>query len=197
MSIRRAIGTIRDFSTTGRVWASASQAEFGQNGDPGPNATKFRKSQRKALREGKTQVVGGLDALNDLLDPRPASSKENDRPRTFTRERGRDSTGVKEREGRTSVRRGPRNFEYKGKSVSPPDAYGTSMRLSKITRSKSGMTPADLDKAIKMVMDSPKSEVSTPVWNMLLGTIGREGRLELMWKTFNDVSHCLSKGSVY
>jgi len=51
------------------------------------------------------------------------------------------------------------------------------------------MSPADLDKAIKLVMDAPKSTVSTPVWNMLLGTIGREGRLELMWKTFNDVSY--------
>ena len=50
------------------------------------------------------------------------------------------------------------------------------------------MTSADLDKAIKLVMESPKSSVSTPVWNMLLGKIGREGRLELMWKTFNDVS---------
>lgn len=197
MSIRRAIGTIRDFSTTSRVWALASQIEPRQNGDPGPNAAKFRKSQRKALLEGKTQAVGGLDALNDLLDPQPAGRKENDRPRTFTRARDRDSGRGKEREGRTLVRRGPRSFEYKGKSVSPPDAYGTSMRLSKITRSKSGMTPADLDKAIKMVMDSPKSEVSTPVWNMLLGTIGREGRLELMWKTFNDVSHCLSRGSKY
>lgn len=197
MSIRRAIGTIRDFSTTGRIWASASQTEFGQNGDPGPNAARYRKSQRKALREGKTQAVGGLDALNDLLDPQPAGKKDSDRPRTFTRERDRDSSRGKEREGRTLIGRGPRSFEYKGKSVSPPDAYGTSMRLSKITRSKSGMTPADLDKAIKMVMDSPKSEVSTPVWNMLLGTIGREGRLELMWKTFNDVSHCLSKGNKY
>jgi pentatricopeptide repeat protein len=51
------------------------------------------------------------------------------------------------------------------------------------------MSPADLDKAIKLVMDAPKSTVSTPVWNMLLGTIGRQGRLELMWKTFNDVSY--------
>lgn len=47
---------------------------------------------------------------------------------------------------------------------------------------------ADLDKAIKLVFDTPRSAVSVPVWNMLLGTIGREGRLELMWKTFNDVS---------
>jgi hypothetical protein len=53
------------------------------------------------------------------------------------------------------------------------------------------MSSADLDKAIKLVMEAPKSTVSTPVWNMLLGTIGREGRLELMWKTYNDVSYCI------
>jgi pentatricopeptide repeat protein len=50
------------------------------------------------------------------------------------------------------------------------------------------MTAADIDRAIKLVTDSPKTALSTPVWNMLLGMIGREGRLELMWKTFNDVS---------
>jgi hypothetical protein len=64
------------------------------------------------------------------------------------------------------------------------------LKLRKITKPRIGvMSPADLDKAIKLVMDAPKSTVSTPVWNMLLGTIGREGRLELMWKTFNDVSY--------
>jgi hypothetical protein len=60
--------------------------------------------------------------------------------------------------------------------------------LKKITNTRNGpMSLADLDKAIKLVMEAPRSTVSTPVWNMLLGTIGREGRLELMWKTFNDV----------
>jgi pentatricopeptide repeat protein len=55
------------------------------------------------------------------------------------------------------------------------------------------MTSADIDRAIQLVTEAPRSTVSTPVWNMLLGMIGREGRLELMWKTFNDVS---SAGSI-
>lgn len=70
------------------------------------------------------------------------------------------------------------------------DPYGTSLRLKKIIHPKSGtLTTADIDKAIKLVIDTPRSAVSIPVWNMLLGMIGREGRQELMWKTFNDVSH--------
>lgn len=175
MSIRRAVGTVRELSSTTRIWSATTYA---QNGDPGPNASKFRKSQRKALRDEKsTKAVGGLDVLNGLLDPAPLPSRERvrryDTPRN---ENPRD-------------RRGARNFEYAGKYTSAPDAYGTSLKLRKITRPKTGpMTAADLDNAIKLVMESPKSTVSTPVWNMLLGTIGRQGRLELMWKTFNDVS---------
>lgn len=53
------------------------------------------------------------------------------------------------------------------------------------------MTTVDVEKAIKLVMETPRNAVSVPVWNMLLGMIGREGRLELMWKTFNDVSNTL------
>ena len=69
------------------------------------------------------------------------------------------------------------------------DPYGTSLRLKKIIQPRSGtMTTVDVEKAIKLVMETPRNAVSVPVWNMLLGMIGREGRLELMWKTFNDVS---------
>jgi len=176
MSLRRAVGAVRELSTTSRVWAVTTYA---QNGDPGPNAARFRKSQRKALREEKsTRAVSGLDALNGLLDPAPVAPRERTRRYDSARDTGsRDA-------------RGGRNFEYTGKSTSAPDAYGTSLKLRKITQPRIGtMTSADLDKAIKLVVESPKSSVSTPVWNMLLGKIGREGRLELMWKTFNDVGH--------
>jgi hypothetical protein len=68
------------------------------------------------------------------------------------------------------------------------DPYGTSLRLKKIIQPRSGtMTSADVEKAIKLVMETSRNAVSVPVWNMLLGMIGRECRLELMWKTFNDV----------
>ena len=217
MSLRRAVGSIRELSSSSRVWAYAGYAETSR-GDPGPNAAKFRKSQKKALRSEKSiKVVGGLDALNGLLNPAPPPPRESvrqyDTPRD-DRSGGRsqfdnlrdDRPGQssrfdnprEDRSGRSQrfdsprddrFGRGPRQFEPPTRTASPPDAYGTSLKLRKITKPRIGvMSPADLDKAIKLVMDAPKSTVSTPVWNMLLGTIGREGRLELMWKTFNDVS---------
>lgn len=80
----------------------------------------------------------------------------------------------------------------------PTDPYGTSLRLKKIIQPRSGeMTSADVEKAIKLVMEAPRSAVSVPVWNMLLGMIGREGRLELMWKTFNDVREPSLEGSSF
>jgi hypothetical protein len=184
MSLRRAVGAVRELSTTSRLWAYAAYAESGNgNGDPGPKAASFRKSQRKALRQEKsTRVVGGLDVLNGLLDPAPPPSRERSQRYDNTRERHE---------------RGPRRHEHptRSTSTSVPDAYGTSIKLRKITKPRTGvMSPADLDKAINMVMDAPKSTVSTPVWNMLLGTIGRAGRLELMWKTFNDVSYRIPLG---
>lgn len=200
MSIRSAVGSIRELTSTSRVWAYAETSR----GDPGPNAAKFRKSQKKALRSEKsTKVVGGLDTLNGLLDPasRPLSrerSRQYDTPRDDHPGRSsRFSNSRDDRSGRSQrfenprdsrFGNGPRGFEAPNRNASPPDAYGTSLKLRKITKPRIGvMSPADLDKAIKLVMDAPKSTVSTPVWNMLLGTIGREGRLELMWKTFNDV----------
>lgn len=178
MSLRRAVGSVRELSSTSRVWAYAAYAETSR-GDPGPNASKFRKSQKKALRDEKsTTAVGGLDTLNGLLDPAP-------RP-----PRVRTARFEKPREDRSRIReRGSGRYENAVKTSSPPDAFRTSIKLREITKSRPApMSTADLDKAIKLVMDAPRSTVSTPVWNMLLGTIGREGRLELMWKTFNDVS---------
>ena len=222
MSIRRAVGSIRELSSTSRLWAYAAYAETSR-GDPGPNAAKFRKSQKKALRSEKsTKVVGGLDTLNGLLDPasRPlprerirqfdtardeqsGRSSRFDNPREDRSGKGSRFSNPRDdrpdrsqrfenpRDGRFG--RGSRGFEPPNRNTSPPDAYGTSLKLRKITKPRIGvMSPADLDKAIKLVMDAPKSTVSTPVWNMLLGTIGREGRLELMWKTFNDVSYNIS-----
>lgn len=72
----------------------------------------------------------------------------------------------------------------------PEDPYATSIRLKKIVQPKhSGhLSAAEVAKAIKLVFDTPRNAMSVPVWNMLLSAIGKVGRLELMWKTFNDVS---------
>jgi hypothetical protein len=183
MSIRPIIGGARALTLISRSYGTG-QAEVYKNGDPGPNAAKFRKSQRKALRQGNTRAVGSLDILDGLMDPQ-ALEKIERRPQRPPREYS----------GRMSMRdpgSARSRFESPGKTA--PDAYGTSLRLRKAIQPRSGaMTSADIDRAIQLVTEAPRSTVSTPVWNMLLGMIGREGRLELMWKTFNDVS---SAGSI-
>jgi hypothetical protein len=72
----------------------------------------------------------------------------------------------------------------------PEDPYATSVRLKKVLQPKNPGYPSapDIDKAIKLVYETPRDGMSIPVWNLLLGAIGKMGRLELMWKTFNDVS---------
>lgn len=188
MSLRTAIGGLRTLTTTPRVLATA-QAEYQNNGDPGPNAAKFRKSQRKALREGKsTQALGSLQLLDGLMDPEAVNRIPRRSPRPPREgDRTTRSTGGFGRSSQSQNRPNKSRFEPAG--IVAPDAYGTSVRLRKAIQPRSGaMTAADIDRAIKLVTDSPKSALSTPVWNMLLGMIGREGRLELMWKTFNDVS---------
>lgn len=179
MSLRPILDGARAITHAPRAYVSA-QAEALKNGDPGPNAAKFRKSQRKALREGRSaRAVGSLDVLDGLMDP-AALDRIPTRPQHPPREySGRMST----RDPRSTRSR----FESAGKTA--PDAYGTSLRLRKAIQPRSGpMTSADIDRAISLVTDAPRSTVSTPVWNMLLGMIGREGRLELMWRTYNDVS---------
>lgn len=216
MSLRRAVGSVRELSSSSRMLAYAAYETPTSRGDPGPNAAKFRKSQKKALRSEKSiKVVGGLDVLNGFLDNAPPQFKERTRQYDTPRDEhsGRGSRGNasddravrasrfgnprEDRSGRNTRFDDSRNersgrsprFEQLSRSPSPPDAYGTSLKLRKITKSKPApMSTAELDKAIKLVTEAPRSTVSTPVWNMLLGTIGREGRLELMWKTFNDVS---------
>ena len=77
------LGRLRSLTTTVRAAAAFSPISS-SNGDPGPQAARFRKSQRKAMREGRgTKVLGGLDDLDRVFDGTPTPRATRDRKSSF------------------------------------------------------------------------------------------------------------------
>lgn len=46
----------------------------------------------------------------------------------------------------------------------------------------------DLDELMQFVTNKNKEKVNVVVWNQVLGIMGREGKLDRMWRSFNEVS---------
>ncbi|WVQ62125.1 uncharacterized protein L199_000263 [Kwoniella botswanensis] len=75
------------------------------------------------------------------------------------------------------------------------DAYSTSMKLRKLIEkheknsngSKKGLTDLQIEEAVQIVISAPKNMVNTPVWNILLGFVGKQRRLNWMWSLYNDM----------
>ncbi|OCF73881.1 hypothetical protein I204_05726 [Kwoniella mangroviensis CBS 8886] len=75
------------------------------------------------------------------------------------------------------------------------DAYSTSMKLRKLIErhtknsnsSKKGLTDQQIEEAIQIVVSAPKNMVNAPVWNILLGFVGKQRRLNWMWSLYNDM----------
>ncbi|EIW72424.1 hypothetical protein TREMEDRAFT_58587 [Tremella mesenterica DSM 1558] len=78
---------------------------------------------------------------------------------------------------------------HKSRPLHPPtDPYILSERLkTHIKRSFPKPTQADFDVAMSMVYNAPPQMATAPVWGALLTFLGREGRLDTMWRTFNDM----------
>jgi len=50
------------------------------------------------------------------------------------------------------------------------------------------MKSVQIEEAIGLLLATPREGVNAAVYNQLLALIGREGRMERMWRLFNDVS---------
>jgi pentatricopeptide repeat protein len=46
---------------------------------------------------------------------------------------------------------------------------------------------AQVEEVLRIVMEVPRDAVNAPVWNMVFAMLGREKKLDRMWKAFNDV----------
>ncbi|WVW82375.1 hypothetical protein I302_104382 [Kwoniella bestiolae CBS 10118] len=75
------------------------------------------------------------------------------------------------------------------------DAYSTSIKLRKLiekyTRAGYGvnkpLSDLQIQEAIQVVVGAPKDMVNAPVWNILLGFMGKQRRLNQMWSLYNDM----------
>lgn len=70
-----------------------------------------------------------------------------------------------------------------------PDSYDTARALKIFMASNpSPMNDFQLNEAYKIVAFAPVAAQNAVVWNQLLALTGREGKMDRLWKTFNDVS---------
>lgn len=67
--------------------------------------------------------------------------------------------------------------------------WTTSVRLRRwIERHKTSLTPAQVDEVTRLVIEAPQHMLNAPVWNMLIGYMGRLRKLDRVWSLYNQVS---------
>ncbi|KAK8865982.1 hypothetical protein IAR55_001132 [Kwoniella newhampshirensis] len=183
------------------------------HGDPGPSSISNRREQQLKLRqaaalgEQRNVRVAGRDVLDNLLDtpslnprptslnqPRPVQQKRTSRPERHDRtpRSSADASGHTRKafSGRSdSTSATPRYRRpatpYETREDNP---YTTSTRLRRWIAKHSGqISPAETEEVIAMVAESPKHMVNAPVYNILLGYIGRQKKLDRMWKLYNEM----------
>jgi pentatricopeptide repeat protein len=156
------------------------------HGDPGPSSSLHLKSRKKQLRETvsgdrKGGSLKDLAALDDLMN---ADSRRPFRARDETRSNMREPSFRPQSTYGQSNTQLPRTWA----PAAPTDPYATAFNLQRwIKFHPSPMSEHDVDKAYEMVVDARQEAVNAPVWNILLALLGREGKLDRMWKAFNEV----------
>lgn len=148
------------------------------DGTPDGFRMPFNRDRSGVESYGKTE---GFRDRSDRRSPFPARGRESGDSR-YTQPYNR-----------TNPRPPPVRFTLSGDKTevrNEEDPYTTGRLLKEhIQSSSSPMTDKQIEAAVTILEDAPKVSVNVVVWNMLLGMMGREGKLERMWKSFNDVSH--------
>jgi len=184
------------------------------HGDPGPRTSLHRKTARKQLRQavdGGSGSIQGLDQLEKLfqLDSRvegsnrvyskhlpvgPGPSRSNDGVNDASRP-PRQASQAKDVPSRSmiSARQQNRLPRYSdggsssGLSVAN-NQYKTAIRIQKwIREHPSPIRDNEIENLILMITSAEKSQANVVAWNLLFGLLGREGKLNRMWKAFNEV----------
>ncbi|OXG46183.1 hypothetical protein J010_05911 [Cryptococcus neoformans] len=66
--------------------------------------------------------------------------------------------------------------------------WTTSVRLRRwIERHKTFLTPAQVDEVTRLVIEAPQHMLNAPVWNMLIGYMGRLRKLDRVWSLYNQM----------
>ena len=160
-----------------RSVSEAAMREY--HGDPGPSTVRRRQqSPSPHPRDGRLARVGpSRDAYprSSLPSPRPFQAIRNSRFPASPRSPSRSPLG---RHGKTSA-------------VVEADAYDTSHRLKAWLRTRPELKTGQFDELMTFVSETPKNKVNAVVWNQVLGVLGQHGKMDRMWKAYNDVGRLM------
>ncbi|WVF70518.1 hypothetical protein IAT40_005308 [Kwoniella sp. CBS 6097] len=129
---------------------------------------------------GRTPASTSAPLVKPLRLPTPQSRQEHNRPAGL----GGPGSGPGSRQ---SQGRQPAS------SCSPVEKreetpYDTSMKLRRwITKHPKNLTQAQTEEVIAIVTEAKPNSVNAPVWNLLLGYMGRMQKFDRMWKLYNDM----------
>lgn len=74
------------------------------------------------------------------------------------------------------------------------DAYETSKRITEWIRDHpSPIKPWEVDELLRLVMDAPRYRMNTVCWNQVIALLGKEHKLETMFRSLNHVSNRLQE----
>lgn len=184
------------------------------HGDPGPTTSRQRVQGRPTQSQGtpgafgrqmprQTYGAASIDPSSRSAPSRPGSygGPQSLRPRSPSADRGGPRAApLRSRPGesanrpsypqRSSDPNNDRNYRNPHQlAVGATDAFETSSRLKTWMRTKSRpLRSQDLDELMQFVTNKNKEKVNVVVWNQVLGIMGREGKLDRMWRSFNEVS---------
>ncbi|WWC58647.1 uncharacterized protein I303_101191 [Kwoniella dejecticola CBS 10117] len=180
-------------------WSSLHHQIYREyHGDPGP-------STQKSLRTALTSIPGkgrhlpkkllnaDLQLLDQLISPAssPVWTPNRPRPKRQVSLPLRLPTSVPDRRAKPNAGPSRRDSRARARETRErDDPYTTSTKLKRFierhTKNKN-MTEAQIEEAVSIVMNAPKDLVNAPVWNILLGFMGKQRKLNRMWTLYNDM----------
>ena len=166
------------------------------NGDPGPStAAMWRRSQLFALTLSRSYSSSSVNPVQMAMrrTSGPTRRPDNTRPsfpkpsRTADRPSGSRRPPARGRiPGYTGAltKRNEPGLRHKDAA-----SFVLSQQLKEfIRRHPHPMHPKDISQAVQLIRQAPMHQHNAVVWNQMIHLLGRESKMEYMWKTFNDVS---------
>ncbi|WWC66413.1 uncharacterized protein I206_100315 [Kwoniella pini CBS 10737] len=192
LAARRASHLLRSCKSQGLHGFVPRLREY--HGDPGPSTQKSLRSALTSLpgkgrHLPKKLVNADKELLNVLMTNGPVDTPNRPRPSRQVSLPLRLPTSVPDRRGRENG--GISRYESRIRDKDIRDnPYTTSTKLKRFiekhTKNKS-MTENQIEEAVSIVMNAPKDLVNAPVWNILLGFMGKQRKLNKMWALYNDM----------
>ncbi|WRT64210.1 uncharacterized protein IL334_001139 [Kwoniella shivajii] len=163
------------------------------HGDPGPTTRSNQKELRAALIASNSSSQRHLpkhlapanrQILDTLLNAEPQDTPI--RPRSSSR-----NVSLPLRLPNSRFDRNQYTVNQNQMQQVEENPYTTSTKLKrwidKISRNNNNITDSQIEQAIEIVTKTQNHLVNAPVYNILLGFIGKQRRLNRMWSLYNDM----------